>query len=48
MNVNMWTISAWELGYKNPLKRTLLSIWWRGPIPAALVANRVMQVAFSE
>jgi len=48
MNVNMWTVSAWELGYRNPLSPMLLSIWWRGPIPAALIANRVIQVAFSE
>jgi len=47
MNVNQWTMSAWELGYRNPLKGTLLSIWWRGPILAALIANRVMQVAFN-
>ena len=48
MNVNMWTVSAWELGYRNPLAATLLSIWWRGPISAALIANRVIQVAFKE
>ena len=48
MHVNQFTVASWELGYRNPLSATLLSIWWRGPIPAALVANRVMQVAFSE
>jgi len=48
MNVNIWTISAWELGYRNPLSAMILRIWWIGPIKAALVANRVIQVAFSE
>ena len=48
MNVNQHTVASWELGYRNPLAGTLLSIWWRGPIQAALVANRVMQVAFNE
>ena len=49
MNVCFDTVFSWELGRRNPLKNPLLlSIWWRGPIPAALVANRVMQVAFNE
>ena len=48
MNVNQHTVASWELGYRNPLAGTLLSIWWRSPIPAALIANRVIQVAFSD
>ena len=48
LNVNRHTVAAWELGYRNPLAGTLLSIWWRGPIQAALIANRIIQVAFSE
>jgi len=48
MNVCHGTVFSWETGRRNPLKGTLLSIWWRGPIPAALVANRVMQVAFND
>ena len=48
MNVCFDTVFSWELGRRDPLNELLLSIWWRGPIKAALVANRVMQVAFSE
>jgi len=48
MNVCMETVIAWETGKRNPIKGELLSIWWRDPIKAALIANRVIQVAFSE
>jgi len=50
MGVSQRTISAWETGEKSPIFNTgsMLYIWWRGPIPAALIANRVMQVAFSK
>lgn len=49
MGVSTQTIWMWECGKKNPLfqKGSMLYIWWRGPIPAALIANRVMQVAFN-
>ena len=49
MSVCFDTIFSWEIGRRNPLNNALLlSIWWRGPIKAALIANRVIQVAFSE
>ena len=50
LGVSQRTISAWETGEKSPIFNTgsMLYIWWRGPIQAALIANRIIQVAFSE
>jgi len=49
MNVSYQTIVYWETGRRNPLNNPLLlSIWWRGPIKAARIAERIIQVAFSE
>ena len=49
MNVCFDTVFSWELGRRSPINNPLLlSIWWRGPIQAAIIANRVIQKAFSE
>ena len=50
MGVHTSTVSKWIVGGQSPIfnRGLLLSIWWRGPIKAALVANRIIQVAFSE
>ena len=49
MNVGDSTIYKWENGISNPLRHTtLLYIWWNGSIEAALIANRIIQVAFSQ
>lgn len=50
MGVAQTTISKWETGSKSPIfqRGSLLYIWFRGPIKAARIANRIMQAAFSE
>ena len=48
MNICRETAQAWEYGFRNPLKGELLSIWWRGPIKASVVAGRIIQVAFQD
>ena len=50
MGVHRDTICAWENGRKDPLrlKGSMLYIWWNGSIEAALIANRIIQAAFSE
>ncbi|TET83207.1 MAG: helix-turn-helix domain-containing protein [Anaerolineales bacterium] len=50
LGVSQKTISNWEIGSKSPMFRrgSLLYIWFRGPIKAARIAERIMQVAFSE
>jgi len=49
MGVHRDTICGWENGRKNPLARTtLFYIWWRGPIKAARIAERIIQAAFSD
>ena len=49
MGVCKKTIWKWEDGISNPLLRTtLLYVWWHGSIEAALIANRIIQVAFSD